>query len=83
MVAPNTLLKDGRYLIIEQLGDGGQRTVYKAGDQSLSRMVAIKEAHFSDDDQRQWLAREARLLAGLEKHQSLPMVFDYFAEGSS
>lgn len=43
-IEPNQLL-DGRYRIIERIADGGMATVYKATDERLERVVAIKVMH--------------------------------------
>ena len=42
-LVPGTLLKDGRYIIGEQVGAGGFGIVYKAWDTKLETIVAIKE----------------------------------------
>lgn len=82
MRTPNSLLA-GRYRIVKAVGSGGQGVVYEAVDETLKRVVALKELTASEASMREVLAREAQLLAGLDKHPSLPTVFDYFASDES
>jgi eukaryotic-like serine/threonine-protein kinase len=42
---PRTQLIDGRYRILGPIADGGMATVYKATDERLERVVAIKVMH--------------------------------------
>lgn len=69
----------GPYTIIEQLGQGGMATVYKAYHAALDRNVAIKALHpaFTQDPQfQQRFQREARVVAKLE-HPNIVPVYDY------
>ena len=69
----------GRYRLLERAGVGGMSEVWKAEDETLKRTVAVKvilgpvaqESTF-----RERFLREARLVAGLEHPNVLP-VFDY------
>src|SRR5580765_5806729 len=54
--------------------------VYRAVDQRLGTIVAVKETLVSGDRFRRAFEREARLLATL-RHPALPRVSDYFADG--
>jgi len=69
----------GPYRIINQIGEGGMATVYKAYQPSMDRNVAIKVlpsqlAGSSEFTQR--FQQEARIIAKLEHPHILP-VFDY------
>ena len=69
----------GPYRIINQIGEGGMATVYKAYQPSMDRNVAIKVlpsqlAGSSEFTQR--FQQEARIIARLEHPHILP-VFDY------
>ncbi len=69
----------GPYRIIEQLGQGGMATVYKAYHASLDRYVAIKALHpaFSEDPSFEArFRREARVVAKLE-HPNIVPIYDY------
>jgi serine/threonine-protein kinase len=69
----------GPYQIIEQLGQGGMATVYKAYHASLDRYVAIKALHpaFGQDaDFEARFQREARVVAKLE-HPNIVPIYDY------
>ncbi|HEY9151839.1 MAG TPA: serine/threonine-protein kinase [Anaerolineales bacterium] len=69
----------GPYRIIEQLGQGGMATVYKAYHAALDRYVAIKALHPAFGEDQSFLARfqrEARLVAKLE-HPNIVPVYDY------
>lgn len=59
----------GRYLITEQLGEGGMASVYKAYDKLLERNVAIKIIGYfprgSLDKTLRRFDREAKVLARL------------------
>jgi serine/threonine protein kinase len=76
-----------RYLILEQIGQGGFGAVYKASDSQLGdRLLAIKEMNqngLNGQDiqiELEQFKREAMLLAGL-MHPNLPRIYDSFTEG--
>lgn len=69
----------GPYRIINQIGQGGMATVYKAYQPSMDRNVAIKVLPgqlASSPEFRQRFQQEARIIAKLEHPHILP-VFDY------
>jgi serine/threonine protein kinase len=69
----------GPYRIIEQLGQGGMATVFKAYHPALDRYVAIKVLHPAFKEDPNFLARfqrEARIVAKLE-HPHIVPVYDF------
>jgi serine/threonine-protein kinase len=69
----------GRYEIIDQLGQGGMATVYRAHDPSFDRTIALKvmpHALMHDPTFRARFEREARTIAMLE-HAGIVPVYDY------
>ncbi|HEY43718.1 MAG TPA: serine/threonine protein kinase [Anaerolineae bacterium] len=69
----------GPYRIIEQLGQGGMATVYKAYHPALERYVAIKALHPAFMEEEGFLARfkrEARVVANLE-HPNIVPIYDF------
>lgn len=72
----------GRYHILEQLGEGGMATVYKANDIKLDRLVAVKmirrgafpPEHF--DKVKMRFEREAKVLARLS-HPNIVRILDF------
>jgi serine/threonine-protein kinase len=69
----------GPYRIIEQLGQGGMATVYKAYHASLDRYVALKVLHPAfqlDQTFTTRFQREARVVARLE-HPNIVPIYDY------
>jgi serine/threonine protein kinase len=69
----------GRYRLLEKAGVGGMSEVWKAEDETLKRIVAVKVILgpvAADSTFRERFLREARLVAGLEHTNVLP-VFDY------
>jgi len=69
----------GPYRIIEQLGQGGMATVFKAYHPSLDRYVAVKVLHPAFKEDPNFLARfqrEARIVAKLE-HPHIVPVYDF------
>ena len=61
-LAPGTTIS--HYEIIEQLGQGGQATAYKARDMRLSRLVVLKTLlpeQAASENARRRFEREARL----------------------
>jgi len=68
----------GRYRVVATLGDGGMARVYKAVDERLGRLVAVKTLHPQYNTQPVFVARfegEARLAAGLS-HPNTISVYD-------
>lgn len=69
----------GPYKIIEQLGQGGMATVFKAYHASLDRYVALKVLHTAFGEDPNFEARfqrEAKLVAKLD-HPNIVPVYDY------
>jgi ligand-binding sensor domain-containing protein/tRNA A-37 threonylcarbamoyl transferase component Bud32 len=69
----------GAYRIVEQIGQGGMATVFKAYQASMDRYVAIKilPSHYTEDESfAARFTQEARTLARLEHPHILP-VHDY------
>jgi len=69
----------GPYRIVQQLGQGGMATVFRAYHAALDRYVAIKVLHPAFTQDPNFLARfqrEAKVVARLE-HPNLVPVYDY------
>jgi serine/threonine protein kinase len=69
----------GPYQILEQLGQGGMATVFKAYHPALDRDVAIKVLHPAFTEDKNFLARfqrEARVVAKLD-HPNIVPIFDF------
>lgn len=79
MQPPNTLLRHGRYRIIQRIGQGGMGAVYEALDLSLNVKVAVKQALVNEPALRRAFEKEAQRLARL-RHSALPKVIDHFVE---
>ena len=76
-IASGTVL--GRYRLLERAGTGGMSEVWRAEDETLKRTVAVKVILgpvAQDPTFRERFLREARLVAGLEHPNVLP-VYDY------
>jgi eukaryotic-like serine/threonine-protein kinase len=75
-IGPGTLL--GRYRLIEQLGAGGMGAVFRAHDEKLDRVVAVKVVTpgvLISKDARDRFRREALALARLN-HPHIAAVYD-------
>jgi serine/threonine protein kinase len=81
--APKTL-RDGRYLLQDELGDGGMATVYLAYDCELEVHLAIKLLHPGAGRMRESMVRrlrlEAKAMARL-RHPNVLRMSDVFEEG--
>ena len=78
MLQADTIL-NGRYRLLEPVGDGGMATVYRATDARLGRTVAIKvlHPHFARDEP--FLPRfqqEAEFAASLGAHPNIVAIYD-------
>ena len=76
---PNNTLLHHRYRIEKLLAAGGMGAVYKARDERLNVIVAVKEALVSDPALLAAFEKEAQRLARL-RHGALPNVMDHFIE---
>jgi hypothetical protein len=72
----------GQYRIVEQIGEGGMATVYKAYQPGLDRYVAVKvlpPVHAKTPGFGERFLREAKAIAGLHHPNILP-VYDFGPE---
>ncbi len=70
--------KLGRYTVMEAIGSGGMGAVYRARDEKLERLVAIKilsPGLVTDDESRRRFRKEALALAKLS-HPHIAAVYD-------
>ena len=66
------------YKILEKLGEGGTGVVYKALDEKLNRIVAIKffyDQRFTSEEQKALLTREAQAAAALN-HPNIRTIYE-------
>ena len=73
-----------RYKLIEEVGQGGMAIVYRAQDETLKRVVAIKVLHHhlaAEPESKARLEREAQAVAKL-RHDNILEIFDYSGHDS-
>ena len=75
-----TLIRD-RYEVLELIGVGGEGRVVKALDRQHDRFVTLKIRPVRDDDAREELLGEARILLAVPPHPALPLVREDFFDG--
>ena len=75
-----TILIKERYELLETLGRGGEARVVKALDRQHGRVVALKIRPAKDDQTREDVLNEARILLGVPPHPGLPLVREDFFE---
>lgn len=76
---PVPQLGDGRFLIVNTLGDGGTATVYLAFDMAAREWVALKalqKKYIDDEEMRRRFSFEARALE-LLPHPNIPRLIHY------
>jgi serine/threonine protein kinase len=74
-----------RYQLLDRIGSGGAAVVYRARDTRLDRTVAVKllrDDHAADRDFLTRFEREARIAAGLN-HSNIVPVYDYGPHGAT
>jgi serine/threonine protein kinase len=74
-----------KYEILEEIGQGGMATVYRALDTRLNREVAVKILHAhlaSKAESRERFQREAHAVARL-RHDNILEIFDYSGKESA
>ncbi|RZS44177.1 protein kinase-like protein [Herbihabitans rhizosphaerae] len=74
---PEDRIVAGRYRLHDRIGAGGMGSVWRATDQELGRVVALKRSHAGDNGQ---IRREARIGAGLH-HPNVITTFDVVSDG--
>ncbi len=70
---------DGRYQILQRIGEGGMGVVYKAKQQSIDRIIAIKMLNQQMASDEQWVNRfynEAKATSRLQ-HPNTIRMFDF------
>ena len=74
----------GRYRILSRLGQGGMGVVYRARDDQLGRLVAVKmiAEDMDDEESRKRLRREAQAAARVH-HPNVCEIYDFGQVGES
>lgn len=89
MLQVGTKLNHGRWVVLEQIGEGGMGTVYKVSaphfDDKVFALKAVRAADFQQSPAvaqslRKAFKEEKRRLVELPRHPALVGVYDYFEE---
>jgi serine/threonine-protein kinase len=83
VLGPDSIL-NARYRLLEQIGEGGMATVYRALDTRLGRTVAVKVLHpeyARDQPFLQRFQQEAEFAASLGAHPNIVAIYDIGSEG--
>jgi eukaryotic-like serine/threonine-protein kinase len=75
--------KEGRYEVIELLGAGSQKRVYRARDRALDRDVAVAIIEKREKN-ASWISRferEARATGRVGTHRNIVTIYDTWADG--
>src|SRR5919112_192084 len=69
----------GRYKLLNELGSGGMAVVWKARDEVLGRMVAVKvlAARYAGDEQSRARIRDEARAAATLSHPNIAQVYDF------
>lgn len=73
----------GRYRIVEELGEGGMASIFRAIDDESDRAVAVKVVHEQHEGDREFawrFRREAKTVAALQSPHTV-RVFDHGVDG--
>ena len=73
-------LKEGRYILLKKVGEGGYSRVYRALDCESGEVVAVKATDLTGDSAKEAIQEEAMILRIL-KHPGLSGFRDYFEVG--
>jgi serine/threonine protein kinase len=65
---------DNRFNIIEDLGEGGMGTVFRAEDLATGSEVALKYCHLDGDRQKRRFAREVRSMQKIDHKHVMPIL---------
>ncbi len=84
-MADQGVLLANRYRLLNVLGDGGMARVYRATDERLNRIVAVKTLHVQYASQPEFVRRfqqEASLVASLS-HPNIVRIYDIDHDGET
>lgn len=84
-VRDSGILLEGKYRLLDEIGRGGMGTVFRARDESLERMVAIKfllPELQAEETLVERFRREAQAMASV-RHQNVLQIFSFGRYGSA
>ena len=74
--------KIGNYKLLEQIGEGGMATIYRASHEVLKRDVALKKMKKPSKESINRFKHEAQMSAKLN-HENIVSVYDFIQDGRS
>lgn len=70
----------GSYALQRLVGEGAFGCVYEARHEVLGHRVAVKQSKYKDGDEAALFLEEAKLLAGIPHHYTIPALLDYVVD---